>query len=255
MEIGNDCRRPAVLAVLYVPKAFESRDGKILDRTVPALATRLNQIYDRLWQAYGPQHWWPADGPLEVMVGAVLTQNTSWLRVERALANLKQQGLLSVGKLYHTPTEDLAQIIRPVGYFNLKARRLKNLIKLVAETYAENLQAMSWTETNRLREELLAVRGVGAETADSILLYAFQRPVFVVDTYTRRVISRHGLCEETLGYNELQTLFMQHLEHDQSMFNEYHALLVRVGKPHCRREPRCQGCPLEPILPHSFPER
>ena len=213
------------------------------------LADALTRIYNRLVEAYGSQHWWPADSVLEVMVGAVLTQNTNWQGVEKAIANLNKNGLLSLDKLHHRSIEELAEFIKPAGYFNLKARRLKNLIGMVAETYGGDLDAMGQMETAQLRQELLSVNGVGPETADSILLYAFHRPIFVVDTYTYRVTSRHGLIEEEVNYQALQDLFMQHLPLDVDMFNEYHALLVRVGKLHCQRKPRCQDCPLEPLLP------
>jgi len=207
------------------------------------LSDRLNEIYELLLEAYGPQHWWPAESPLEVLVGAVLTQNTNWQGVEKAMASLKPH------KLQAMPTEDLARLIKPTGYYNLKARRLKNLIEFVTEAYSGDLETMKQTETGRLRKELLAVTGVGPETADSILLYALQKPVFVVDTYTYRVMSRHGLVGEEVSYDELQELFTQHLPLEMKLFNEYHALLVRVGKLHCQRKPRCQGCPLEPLLP------
>ena len=209
----------------------------------------LNEIYERLLKAYGPQHWWPAETALEVMVGAVLTQNTHWLGVERAITNLRRGGLLSVDKLNGVDTDKLARIIRPSGSFNLKARRLKNLIALVVEDYGGDLEVMGGEETYKLRKELLAVKGVGPETADSILLYSFNKPVFVIDAYTRRVLSRHGLVEHTADYTELQALFLQTLPLDASIFNEYHALLVNVGKQHCKRWPICQGCPLEPLLP------
>jgi endonuclease-3 related protein len=213
------------------------------------LADRLSDIYVRLWNAYGPQHWWPAESPFEVMVGAVLTQNTNWQGVEKAIANLKSQGLLAVFRLHQAPAEELAELIRPAGYFNLKANRLKNLMKMVAETYAGDLQAMARVETDRLRRELLGVKGIGPETADSILLYAFSRPVFVVDAYTHRVMGRHDLVGETATYYDLQELFMEHLPEDVAMFNEFHALIVRVAKTQCHRKPRCSGCPLEPLLP------
>jgi endonuclease-3 related protein len=213
------------------------------------LSDRLNEIYELLLEAYGPQHWWPAESPLEVLVGAVLTQNTNWQGVEKAMASLKRHNLLSPHKLQAMPTEDLARLIKPTGYYNLKARRLKNLIEFVTEAYSGDLETMKQTETGRLRKELLAVNGVGPETADSILLYALQKPVFVVDTYTYRVMSRHGLVGEEVSYDELQELFTQHLPLEMKLFNEYHALLVRVGKLHCQRKPRCQGCPLEPLLP------
>ena len=215
------------------------------------LSARLNEIYQRLLKAYGPQHWWPADTCLEVMIGAVLTQNTNWRGVERAISKLKRSRLLDVHKLNGVETDKLARLIRPSGYFNLKARRLKNLLELVVEEYGGDLEAMGREETNNLRQEFLAVKGVGPETADSILLYGYNRPIFVIDTYTRRVLSRHGLIEQTADYQELQQLFMQHLPLEASMFNEYHALLVKVGKVHCQKKPRCHGCPLEPLLPST----
>ncbi|MEJ2429302.1 MAG: endonuclease III domain-containing protein [Deltaproteobacteria bacterium] len=214
-----------------------------------SLSEKLNEIYELLLEAYGPQHWWPAESPLEVLVGAVLTQNTNWQGVEKAMANLKRHGLLDPLKLQATSIDDLAKLIKPAGYFNLKARRLKNLIGFINEAYCGNLENMGRVETSGLRRKLLAVNGVGPETADSILLYALQKPVFVVDTYTYRVMSRHGLVGEEVGYDELQELFTQHLPLEVKLFNEYHALLVRVGKLHCQRKPRCQGCPLEPLLP------
>jgi endonuclease-3 related protein len=213
------------------------------------LSERLSEIYELLLEVYGPQHWWPAEGPLEVLVGAVLTQNTNWQGVEKAMASLKLHNLLNPHKLQAIPTEDLARLIKPAGYYNLKAHRLKNLIAFVTEAYSGDLETMGQAETDRLRKELLAVNGVGPETADSILLYALQKPVFVVDAYTYRVMSRHGLVGEEVSYDELQELFIQHLPVEVKLFNEYHALLVRVGKLHCRRKPSCQGCPLEPLLP------
>lgn len=213
------------------------------------LSDKLNQIYKLLLKAYGPQKWWPAESSLEVMVGAVLTQNTNWQGVEKAIANLKRVNLLDPHKLKAIPTEELSRLIKPAGYFNLKARRLKNLIGMVVEAYGGDLAAMGQTETAQLRQELLLVNGVGPETADSILLYAFHRPIFVVDTYTYRVTNRHALVEEEVNYQALQDFFMQHLPLDVDMFNEYHALLVKVGKLHCKRKARCEGCPLEPLLP------
>ncbi len=213
------------------------------------LSDKLKQIYKLLLKAYGPQKWWPAESSLEVMVGAVLTQNTNWQGVEKAIANLKRVNLLDPHKLKAIPTEELSRLIKPAGYFNLKARRLKNLIGMVVEAYGGDLVAMGQTETAQLRQELLLVNGVGPETADSILLYAFHRPIFVVDTYTYRVTNRHALVEEEVNYQALQDFFMQHLPLDVDMFNEYHALLVKVGKLHCKRKARCEGCPLEPLLP------
>jgi endonuclease-3 related protein len=218
---------------------------------VNTLSDKLKQIYKLLLKAYGPQKWWPAESSLEVMVGAVLTQNTNWQGVEKAIANLKRVNLLDPHKLKAIPTEELSRLIKPAGYFNLKARRLKNLIGMVVEAYGGDLAAMGQTETAQLRQELFLVNGVGPETADSILLYAFHRPIFVVDTYTYRVTNRHALVEEEVNYQALQDFFMQHLPLDVDMFNEYHALLVKVGKLHCKRKARCEGCPLEPLLPRA----
>jgi endonuclease-3 related protein len=224
---------------------------RIADYEVPVntLSDKLNQIYKLLLKAYGPQKWWPAESSLEVMVGAVLTQNTNWQGVEKAIAKLKRVNLLDPHKLKAIPTEELSRLIKPAGYFNLKARRLKNLIGMVVEAYGGDLAAMGQTETAQLRQKLLLVNGVGPETADSILLYACHRPIFVVDTYTYRVTNRHALVEEEVNYQALQDFFMQHLPLDVDMFNEYHALLVKVGKLHCKRKARCEGCPLEPLLP------
>jgi endonuclease-3 related protein len=209
----------------------------------------LADIYRRLLAAYGPQKWWPADSAFEVMIGAVLAQNTNWHAVEKAIARIKGRGLLSVLALHQTSEAELSHLIRPAGYFRLKARRLKNLIHFIAGGYSGDLERMGTLPTGELRDKLLAVNGIGPETADSILLYAHHRPVFVVDAYTLRVMSRHGLILAKAAYGELQALFMEHLPADEALFNEYHALLVQVGKRHCRRTPSCPGCPLEPLLP------
>jgi len=213
-----------------------------------SLADILTDIYRRLLTAYGPQHWWPADSTLEVIVGAVLTQNTNWRAVEKAIARIKDRGLLSIPALHQTPVDELSHLVRPAGYFRLKARRLKNLVDLLAGEYAGDLERMGKLPTGHLRDKLLAVNGIGPETADSILLYAFHRPVFVVDAYTLRFMTRHRLILPKAAYGELQGLFMEHLPPDEAIFNEYHALLVQVGKRHCRRTPSCPGCPLEPLL-------
>lgn len=210
---------------------------------------RLLTIHHCLWQAFGPQHWWPGDSPFEIMVGAVLTQNTNWSNVTRAIANLKAGNLLSPTVMAELPLAELAAAIQPCGYHNLKAGRLKNLLAFLAREYQGELAAMAETPTATLREQLLAVKGIGPETADSILLYAFNRPIFVVDTYTFRVMSRHGLFAEEGGdYHELQGLFMDALPEEAALYNEYHALLVRVGKEFCKKsQPRCELCPLQGI--------
>jgi len=214
---------------------------------------QLNEIYRLLFERYGEQHWWPATSRFEVIVGAVLTQNTNWGNVEKALENLKKAGVLSAQKLQGIEIERLAELIRPAGYFNIKANRLKNLLNWFFENYGGQLENLDSLNTGRLREENLGVKGIGPETADSILLYALERPVFVVDAYTARVMARHHLIEEPFDYAQLQELFTSNLPEDVKLFNEYHALLVKVGKEHCRPKARCKGCPLEE-LPHRAEE-
>jgi endonuclease-3 related protein len=206
-------------------------------------AAVLHEIHDLLLARFGPQHWWPGETPFEIMVGAVLTQNTSWQNVEKAVANLKEAGLLSPAALAELPPEVLAEQIRPAGCHNLKAGRLKNLLALIAAQ--GGVDALLAQPTAALRELLLAVKGIGPETADSILLYAAGRPVFVVDAYTHRICSRHGLIGEESDYFQLQELFMDNLAEDAALFNEYHALLVRLGKEFCKKsKPKCEDCPL-----------
>ncbi len=212
---------------------------------------QLQQIYDQLHRRFGPQHWWPGDSPFEIMVGAVLTQNTNWANVEKAIANLKQADVLTPQGMHALPLADLAEIIRPAGTFRRKAQRLHKVLVWLCEDHDGTLAALGDIATDRLREELLGVKGVGPETADSILLYALNRPVFVVDTYTARVAVRHELIEPPFDYHMLQDLFMDHLLADVSLFNEYHALLVAAGKDYCKPKPRCDHCPLGD-LPHTL---
>jgi len=209
----------------------------------------LIEIYQLLFDRFGPQHWWPGDTQFEIITGAILTQNTSWANVEKALTNLKSADLLSPQKLYHLDLPRLAELIRPAGYFNIKAKRLKNFVQWLFENYDGKLSNLEGLETNRLRAELLAIKGIGRETADSILLYALDRPIFVVDAYTARVATRHGLIEPGADYEQLRELFQSNLPEDVQLFNEYHALLVKVGKEFCKPKAQCPGCPLEK-LPH-----
>jgi endonuclease-3 related protein len=212
----------------------------------------LEAFYDALYAAYGPRGWWPGETRLEVMVGAVLTQNTNWTNVERAITNLKVAGVLDLDALNRMAESELAELIRPAGYFNVKARRLKALITWIAEAFDGDLDAMFARSTASLREGLLGVNGVGRETADSILLYAGQHVTFVVDAYTARVLCRHGLIDEDADYEQIKELFENHLPADKALFNEYHALLVEVGKRCCRpRRPRCDDCPLREF-PHEL---
>jgi len=196
-------------------------------------------IYRRLFEAYGPQHWWPAEDPFEVMVGAVLTQNTAWSNVERAIARLKADGPLTLSSLLRLSPVELAQRIRPAGYFNVKSKRLLSLCRFLADQ--PRLEALP---TRELRERLLAVHGIGPETADDILLYAFERPVFVIDAYTRRLFSRLGLLDKELAYETLRRAFERALGPQSGLFNEYHALIVHHGKDVCRPRPLCEVCRL-----------
>lgn len=206
-------------------------------------AARLMDLYQRLLAAYGPQHWWPGETPLEIMVGAVLTQNTNWSNVERAIANLKAAGALDFAALRALPRPALAQLIRPAGYYNLKAHRLGNLLDLLHEHFGDAWREVFGLPLHQARALLLTSKGVGPETADSILLYAGGLPSFVIDAYTFRALTRHGLGAE-LDYHGLRALFMANLPAAAGLYNEYHALLVRLAKERCKKgQPRCEGCP------------
>ncbi len=202
----------------------------------------LQELYEKLWQAFGPQGWWPGETPFEVAVGAILTQNTNWGNVARAIAALKEQDLLEPQALYNLPDGELARLIRSAGYYNIKARRVKNFLLLLQGRYQGSMEVMAGDEADGLRERLLEVKGIGPETADSILLYALNKPTFVVDAYTFRILSRHHLVPESCAYEELRRLFMDHLAADVGLYQEYHALLVRLGKEFCRPQPRCEDC-------------
>jgi len=212
----------------------------------------LMAIYDRLLERFGPQGWWPAETPFEVMVGAVLTQNTAWRNVARAIANLKAAEAMEPSELTGKDVEWIARHIRPAGYYNMKARRLRNLLDYFDQACEGSMETMAARETGELRRGLLQVKGVGPETADSILLYALSRPVFVVDTYTYRVFTRHRLIGEDCGYEELREFFENHLPREVELYNEYHALIVRLGSNFCRSRPRCSGCPLEDMLEYEI---
>jgi len=209
------------------------------------------EYFDALYGAFGPQKWWPGSTRFEVIVGAILTQNTAWSNVEKAIGALKKEGLLSPEGLYSLEPERLASLIRPSGYFNIKAKRLRNFLEfLFREAGGSVARLFSAKNAEGLRERILSVNGIGPETADSILLYAGKRPEFVVDAYTRRVFTRHGLVHEKAGYEEIKALFMDNLPADVALFNEYHALIVKLGKDYCRpRSPLCEDCPLRDYLP------
>ena len=212
------------------------------------------KVFEMLLESYGPQHWWPGETPFEVIVGAVLTQNTNWTNVEKAIANLKREALLTPQQINDIEETRLAELIRPSGYFNIKAGRLKSFISFLFEQFEGNLGRMFALDLKLLRHRLLEVKGIGPETADSILLYAGNYPVFVVDAYTKRIFSRIGLIHAEHTYHQVQRFFMERLETDRQLFNEYHALIVRHAKEHCRAKPLCDGCPLA-CLPCEFVKR
>jgi endonuclease-3 related protein len=206
------------------------------------------RVYERLHDHYGEQQWWPGDTPLEVMVGAVLTQNTNWANVEQAISNLKRADVLNYQRLRDLPVEELVAYIRPSGYYNIKAGRLRNLLQMIEDEYEGEISFLFEDSLEESRENLLGVKGVGPETADSILLYAAEKPIFVVDTYTHRVFSRHHLVEEDTDYFSLQQEFMDSLPLEVPLFNEFHALIVVVAKEFCKKsKPRCSECPLRGV--------
>jgi len=207
----------------------------------------LETVYSLLFQAFGQQHWWPGESPFEVAVGAILTQNTNWANVEKAISTLKHEKALSAITLHRMPVSHLAGLIRPAGYFNIKAKRLKNFIAFLHEEYKGSMKNMAKENLAVIRKKLLSVNGIGPETADSIILYALEKPVFVIDAYTKRILSRHTILHHDESYETYQKLFHEKLGKDVSLFNEYHALMVRVAKDFCRPKPRCSGCPLERI--------
>ena len=201
-----------------------------------------------MFDALGPQQWWPGETPFEVVIGAILTQNTNWSNVEKAIKNLKTAGMLSPGGIQELSLPELAQLIRPSGFFNVKARRVKTFINWLFSRYEGNLSSMFSQDLQMLRDELLSVKGIGPETADSILLYAGNLPTFVVDAYTHRIFSRHGFISEESTYDEMKTFFEENLPKDVKLYNEYHALLVNIGKMFCKPKKACEQCPLRDLL-------
>lgn len=218
---------------------------------------RLLDYFQSALKQLGPQHWWPGETPFEVCVGAILTQNTNWTNVEKAIANLKGRGLLDPHKLYRLDPPQLASLIRPAGYFNIKTRRLRSFLKFLIEEYDGDLDRMFAERTETLREKLLAVKGIGPETCDSILLYAGNKPVFVIDAYTKRIFVRHQVILEEADYHEIQRYFEEHFNPPLNVrgglggsYNEFHALIVNIGKNWCKsREPDCEHCPWKRYLP------
>lgn len=206
------------------------------------------EVYQNLFDHFGPQNWWPGETPFEIIVGAVLTQNTNWRNVSKAIDNLREAELLNFNSLKQLAVDEIAIYIRPSGYYNLKAKRLRNLLDMIEENYFGELDLFLQDSLASGRENLLSVKGVGPETADSILLYACELPTFVIDTYTHRVFSRHQLVDEETDYESMQDLFVSQLPKDVQLYNEYHALIVRVASTYCKKtNPLCEQCPLQGV--------
>jgi len=213
------------------------------------------EIYRTLYQAYGPRHWWPGDTPFEIMVGAILTQNTSWGNVEKAIQKLKDKGVLNAEAIQQLRKSQLVPLIRSSGYYRIKAERLKAFVDFLFKEYDGVIEKMGGERLLVLRQKLLEVNGIGPETADSILLYGLNKPIFVVDAYTKRILSRHGMISENISYEETQKLFMKHFPSNKRLFNEYHALLVHLGKTLCKKVPRCDICPIKGIEERGMEQR
>ena len=211
------------------------------------LRQALLNIYQQLATRYGPQYWWPALEPFEIIVGAILTQSAAWGNVEKAIGNLKSAGVLSSSALRQLPLTELAELIHPCGYYNAKAVKLKSFAYWLGDNYNDNLGKLFSCDIDYLRQQLLSVHGIGQETADSIILYAANKPIFVIDAYTRRIINRIGLAPVDNSYSAYQALFMDNLPTDTTLFNEYHALLVRLAKEACRKRPLCPQCYLNSL--------
>ncbi len=215
----------------------------------PAPERTLSAFYHALHQRLGPQHWWPAETPFEVIVGAILTQSTAWTNVERAIANLRNASLLQPAALSRVRLSRLERLVRPSGYYRQKARKLKAFVRFLEREYGGSLERMFREPTDALRARLLAIHGIGPETADSILLYAGNHPIFVMDAYTRRILSRHGLTHPDVEYHEAQAIFHRELPREARLFTEYHALLVETGKRWClKSKAQCGECPLGRFL-------
>jgi endonuclease-3 related protein len=217
----------------------------------PNLKRILQNTYRLLFTKYGPQHWWPAEEPFEVIVGAILTQSAAWTNVEKAIKNLKQADALKPDALRQLPQDELARLIHACGYYNVKARKLKAFVEWFGENYGDNLKKLFTEDTSELRKQLLDIYGIGEETADSILLYAGNKPIFVIDAYTRRIMGRMGISPHRDSYAAWQGLFMANLPADTTLFNEYHALLVRLAKDVCRTKPLCRQCCLNPTAKNA----
>jgi len=251
-------RRPANRRARLADPGVLTADGELGKAGMAIMMVAMNasprEVFDRLLAALGPQHWWPGETPLEVMVGAVLTQNTAWRNVERAIENLRRSDLLDAHRLATLADDELAELIRPAGYFRVKTRRLKSLMRFVVDRFDGSLEEMFAQPMDELRRELLGVHGIGPETADSILLYAGGLPSFVVDTYTQRILGRHDWIPLDSDYHQTRDFLQDRLPEDVALYNEFHALFVAVGKDYCRKtRPRCAECPLRDLLPEDGP--
>jgi len=202
------------------------------------------RIYHKMKDHFGPLHWWPGETPFEIMIGAILTQNTSWSNAEKAIRNLKTESLLTPQKLDHISKSRLETLLKPSGFFRVKARRVKEFLRHLRQSYQYEIRRMKAQSTSFLREELLEINGIGKETADSILLYALSKKVFVIDAYTRRIYSRHGFWNQKLEYDAIRNWFEEALPKRTGLWNDYHAQLVMVGKHYCKSKPKCNECPL-----------
>ncbi|MBI4964319.1 MAG: endonuclease III domain-containing protein [Desulfomonile tiedjei] len=214
------------------------------------LRSLLLNLYEEMVASFGHRNWWPGDSPLEVCIGAVLTQNTAWRNVVKAIDNLKAASALDLFRIHEMSHDELAELIRPAGYYNVKAGRLGNLVRHIVEGHDGDLDLLFLLPMEKLREELLSINGVGKETADSIILYAANKPIFVVDAYTKRILYGHGLIREKADYDEVQGLFHSSLPRDVALYNDFHAQFVAVGHHYCKRNPLCDQCPLG-----QFPRR
>lgn len=214
----------------------------------------LHRYYDLMMERFGPTNWWPGETDFEIAAGAILTQNTSWSNVEKAIANLKARGLLSPQAILRCRKPRLERALKPSGYFRVKAKRLRSFCEFLVEHHGGSMERLARQPLDILRESLLAVHGIGPETADDIILYACGKPVFVVDAYTRRILSRHGHVPPDIAYEPLRALFEKHLEADVDLFKEYHGLLVWTGNRYCRTKPNCEECPLAPTLRRGQPK-
>jgi len=233
---------------MAILKYKEANANKENDRSV---SQQLTEIYRILFVRYGPQHWWPGDTTFEVIVGAILTQSAAWGNVEKAISNLKQAGALNPASLRQLPLDRLAQLIYPSGYYNAKSLKLKAFVEYLGEAHHDSLGKLFSLDIHRLRSELLDIHGIGPETADSIILYAAHKPIFVIDAYTRRILHRLGLGPPRDDYATFQALFMENLPEDEKLFNEYHALLVRNGKEVCKKVPLCDRCCLKEMCHYT----